>query len=229
MQLVFFVVLSLLASLASASNSTSSTVLEKMTNVQRKYAGNLRFGRYAVVLPDPSNFVIRILIDPCRSKLQDDPSAFNCCEQSGEAACEDYDEVIAGPDLLFSWTQNAHVVQCNNEFGTRHECGTFIELHRPLNDTQLYEKRLTRSFTSGYAADSISTKGLCAGPYELWWVVRTRNGRVLHAVRGFMVTYPPCSCADILAAGFSCNDTMTNSTGPGIMKNLNYYTSLPLY
>jgi hypothetical protein len=59
------------------------------------------------------------------------------------------------------------------------QCGTYIEIHKPNNPEieDFYE--ITTSYSSGFKTEFLSTKNLCAGRYEFWLVIRSRNGSTL--------------------------------------------------
>ena len=51
---------------------------------------------------------------------------------------------------------------------------------------------ISKTYSSGFATEFISTKNLCAGRYEFWWVVRSANGSTLQYVKPFFSIYPGC-------------------------------------
>ncbi len=61
---------------------------------------------------------------------------------------------------------------------------------------------LTKEFTNGFSTEFISTKNLCSGMYEFWFVLRTRNGKTLQHVKPFYSKSPSCTKETIEAGGF---------------------------
>jgi hypothetical protein len=102
------------------------------------------------------------------------------------------------------WYINNVLVHCSNEFNNQAWCGTFLEIHRPLNTAILHEKRITKYKTTDYSFDYLSTKDLCAGKYEVWFVFRTRIGYVLKFVKPFFIEYPSCTCHQLEQIGIAC-------------------------
>ena len=52
---------------------------------------------------------------------------------------------------------------------------------------------ISATFASGLKTEFISTKNLCAGRYEFWFVVRSMNGSTLQYVKPFFSEYPSCT------------------------------------
>lgn len=50
---------------------------------------------------------------------------------------------------------------------------------RPLNKTIIADYKINKIFEEDYFFFYLSTKDLCAGKYELWYVVRSRVGSVI--------------------------------------------------
>ena len=173
-------------SLISASLPSPSSALEV-------YLNNTNSSYTAYVL-DPSLYSIKLLISPCPV------SNVYCCQGKGEAACQENLVVPGGSSLIVVWSSNNLVVTCDNEFAESTECGTFLELHRPGKFTALYIERVTEHYANGFQTQFLSTKSACAGGYEVWWVVRTREGRQLLYVKPFFLTYPSCTPEQIQAA-----------------------------
>ena len=149
---------------------------------------------YTPVSIDPHTYLIKLLIAPCPV------SNVFCCQGKGEGACKETLVVPGGSSLIVVWASNNFVVTCDNEFAESLECGTFLEMHRPGKFTPLYIERIVEHYSSGFQTQFLSTKSACAGPYEVWWVVRTRGGRQLLYVKPFFLTYPSCTDDQIAAA-----------------------------
>jgi len=122
-----------------------------------------------------------------------------CCADCNTAACQDLDPSLgidAGKDLQIAYLQNAHISTCA---GTVYEydpnCGTFLEIHRRGGDTYqvLSDLPLNKGDTlTGYFTAYMDTSGLCAGAYDIWWVVRTRSGPYVQFKKPFTVISPSC-------------------------------------
>ena len=52
---------------------------------------------------------------------------------------------------------------------------------------------ISSTYASGFKTEFISTKNLCAGRYEFWFVVRSMNGSTLQYVKPFFSEYPTCT------------------------------------
>ena len=134
-------------------------------------------------------------VDPCRSKGENDL----CCDGTNDAVCEDNTSIISGTDIGVAWLMTGYVLQCSQKYTDLGNCGTYIEIHKPNNSTMEEEFRITRSFSSGFATEFISTKNLCAGRYEFWLVLRTKNGKILQHVKPFYSKSPPCTGEKVLS------------------------------
>jgi hypothetical protein len=144
---------------------------------------------------------IFLKLDPCRE--MDDEM---CCDQSAESSCGDHDVIVASTDLAIAWFTNQYIIQCQGDFLDNEECGTFIEVHRPTNPTVISQIRIEKYSEDGFSMEFISTKTLCAGRYELWFVVRSRSARILQYVKPFYCSEPSCTCEQVIEAGFECQD-----------------------
>mmetsp|Transcript_10530 Transcript_10530/g.33513 ORF Transcript_10530/g.33513 Transcript_10530/m.33513 type:complete len:268 (-) Transcript_10530:97-900(-) len=67
------------------------------------------------------------------------------------------------------------------------------------DETVIAEQRLPAGFTNGYQTTTLnltyhfnSSRVVCRGDFEIWWVLRTRSGRVLELVKPFHVELPRC-------------------------------------
>eukprot|EP00947_MAST-08B_sp_MAST-8B-sp1_P004662 g4662.t1 len=108
--------------------------------------------------------------------------------------------------VQIAYMQNAFIVQCAGEEDPH--CGTFFEVHSTEFDTRgnridntpvLTEAKPRAGFVSGYDTMDLPVsfrddprKVLCAGPYELWWVQRTKSNYIVEKKMPFYVTQPQC-------------------------------------
>jgi len=96
-------------------------------------------------------------------------------------------------------TQTAYIVECGGAFRRSQHCGTFLEVHKPGSEVILAQARLRGQYTSGYRMAVITTtfmgnssRSLCKGAHELWWVHRTRYQFIVERVMPFYVASPQC-------------------------------------
>lgn len=114
-------------------------------------------------------------VDPCRQNGLDDL----CCNGSNESVCEDNTSIQSGTDIGIAWFINGFIFQCSETYRKLALCGTFIEIHKPNFSKIEEEMEIAVTFSTGFKTEFISTKNLCAGNYEFWFVTRTRNGSIL--------------------------------------------------
>lgn len=112
-----------------------------------------------------------MLVDPCRSKKFD-----LCCDGTSESVCEDNTKITSGTDIGLAWLVNGFILRCSQLYRDQAVCGTFIEIHRPHCAYIEEEMEISVTYSSGFKTEFISTKNLCAGRYEFWFVVRYMNG-----------------------------------------------------
>ena len=143
---------------------------------------------YYVDFPNPAYIMIMMRVDPCRVNGINDL----CCDGSNEAVCEDNTIINSGTDIGVAWFINGFVLHCDEKYQEKGVCGTFIEIHRPNDPTVVDELKISKKYSSGFSTEFISTKNLCAGRYEFWYVVRSRNGSTLQFVKPFFSIYPSC-------------------------------------
>jgi len=135
-------------------------------------------------------------------------------------ACWDFNETVVGgqpcrnetghvlPSCIeIGITSTAQIVICGGEMANDPHCGTFLEIHQkdgytPLvhNETVLSSKQITTPFLSGYSMTTLSTnfmgnssRVLCKGPYEIWWVQRTPYNFIVQKKKSLDIFYPPCT------------------------------------
>jgi hypothetical protein len=147
----------------------------------------------------PVFYQIDIRVQPCYNYTLTGGRGDTCCDNTGEVNCQDFpSQVHAGPDMQVAFISNAHISTClGTEFADDINCGTFIELHRTGSELTesvaeiLADIRL-KSNGGAFSTEWISTQKLCAGVYELWWVVRTRSGPYVQFRKSFTVITPSC-------------------------------------
>jgi len=131
-------------------------------------------------------------VDPCRQFGTNDL----CCDGSNEAVCEDNIVINSGTEIGIAWFINGFVMRCAEKYREVGLCGTFIEIHKPNSHVIEESMEISKTYSSGFSTEFISTKNLCAGRYEFWLVVRTLNGSSLQHVKPFFSIYPSCEEAE---------------------------------
>ena len=143
---------------------------------------------YYVDFPNPRYIKLNMFVDPCRLRGTTDL----CCDGANELVCEDNVVIQSGTDIGIAWFTNGFVLRCAQSYQEVALCGTFIEIHKPNHSHVEEALEISKTFSSGYSTEFISTKNLCAGRYEFWWVVRSANGSTLQYVKPFYSVYPSC-------------------------------------
>lgn len=142
---------------------------------------------YRIDFPNPLYYKIIIKINPCLGRTNQ-----QCCDGKNQDVCGDHPSISSGQGIPIAWFMTGYVVQCSPLFDATGNCGTYMEIHEPNNETILEQAQITKSISNGFTMQFISTANLCAGMYELWMVVRTRNGSILQHVKPFYSEYPSC-------------------------------------
>jgi len=144
---------------------------------------------------DYVKYSIKIYIDPCRDLMRAGGLGQDCCKDANVAGCQHHGDILAGEDLQVAYLQNAHVASCRGtEFENDPNCGTFLEIHRPMQPTVLADVQIDHnSFPNGFQTVFLATHRLCLGPHEVWFVVRTRSGPYVQKIQPFMIVGPTCS------------------------------------
>lgn len=159
---------------------------------------------------------------PCRAPL--DGTEINYCMEVG-------------------FTQTAWIVECGGTYANDPHCGTFLEIHRPGDNTTLSATKLRGQLTSGYRTTIMSTtfKGnssllLCEGKHEIWWVIRTKYDWVIQRKFPFYIVGPPCDWdvlnnrSQIYAANSTRFDLKINPfQQTNFLFDQSYYTGSPGY
>lgn len=105
-------------------------------------------------------------------------------------------------DCQVGFTQNALIVECGGKQSDNPHCGTYLEIHKPGDETIIAQAKLRKQFTSGYRMSAISTTyrgnssriicGSGGGQYEIWWVQRTLYDFQVQKKLPFKVESPAC-------------------------------------
>ena len=104
--------------------------------------------------------------------------------------------------MTVAWFTNGYIFHWSDVFEKAEIWGTFIEIHRPTDPRVIEFVQIHKLYRSGYSTEYISTKKLWAGRYELWYVLRSRNGRALQYVKPFYWYEPSWSSEQINNAKF---------------------------
>lgn len=70
-----------------------------------------------------------MVINPC-SYLTDS----SCVESSSKANYTDNTNISGGPDILIAFYTNMSILRCNEDWERLINCGSFIEIHRPMDE-----------------------------------------------------------------------------------------------
>ena len=105
-------------------------------------------------------YAVHFLIDPCKYL-----HTVQCVEGKLSNYYSDNYEIRSQKDLLIAWKLDNYIIKCSDD--NIQFCGTFLEIHRPLNPTLIEEKEVTKNISPNYSFIYISTKKLCAGKYEV--------------------------------------------------------------
>ena len=147
-------------------------------------------------------YKIDLKINPCSDYSITGGLNDQCCLNTNANSCQDQDPnegIVAGADLHIAYFQNAHIPSCGRTlFEFDPNCGTFIEIHKAsgnsvnqvLSDAWISSNGNT---ANGYLNAYLDTSELCAGLYQVWWVVRTRSGPYVQYIKQFIVNSPSCS------------------------------------
>jgi hypothetical protein len=111
--------------------------------------------------------------------------------------CQDNYYVDCTDDLGIAWLMNTKVLQCTGVFDTIGECGTYIEIHIPKRKKVLSELKLVKDSSSGFRVEYISTRNLCGGKYEAWFVTRANGLKTMLYSKPFFCRSPSCDDAKI--------------------------------
>lgn len=180
----------------SIGNTEYSTMFSKSDLYTHFYYDNHLIPEYVVSFLNKENYQIKIIIDPCKSNQF-------CCEDLAICSFENLN-IISKKDLEVAIMLNTFIPICENEFEGK--CGTFLEIHMPGNPLILEKKQLTFYYSSGFKTLFLSSKGLCSGKYEIWFVIRMRGKNYILYVKPFNVLFPSCTCEEIKAHSYVCSE-----------------------
>jgi len=103
--------------------------------------------------------------------------------------------------MAVGYSSTAYIPQCNDP--SRNDCGTFLELHRSSNEEVISQSAVPAKYTHGFRTmtlnttffefeDESSSRIVCYGEYEIWWVQRIGTRRIVEAVKKFKILQPTC-------------------------------------
>ena len=89
--------------------------------------------KYLIDFQNEAYYTIDIKIEPCMKS--DGSKVANCQPNVSDTSMynSNYEIEKAGPDLQIAWKITNKLIQCSNEFKNQDWCGTFLEIHRPLD------------------------------------------------------------------------------------------------
>lgn len=128
--------------------------------------------------------------------------------------CTDALGVVRDNCVQIAYSHTAAIPACSSAAGVdKAMCGVFIELHLPQGANVVNEVSIPGGFVSGFKSAVIPTvfkertsRVVCVGPYELWWVLRTPKMRVVHSIKRFQVLAPKCDWDPVGARYYPYND-----------------------
>ncbi|GLE04992.1 hypothetical protein PINS_up013976 [Pythium insidiosum] len=115
------------------------------------------------------------------------------------SSCVGVDGRVMRNCVAVAYMQTAYITQCYGSFALDNHCGTFLELHEPNNEIILSQTRLLGEYPSGFRTTTLplffqgdSTRTICRGDYEIWWVQRTKYNFIVQKKKKFRVVNPEC-------------------------------------
>ena len=107
--------------------------------------------------------------------------------------------------ITIAYSYNGWIIACAGEYEGSPKCGTYLEIHVPGDARIVSEKRLPGGLLNGYRTLDLpltykfnKDRVICAGDYEIWWVLRTPSNKVVEYVKKFKVLRPACDFNRIL-------------------------------
>ena len=107
--------------------------------------------------------------------------------------------------VTIGYTFNGWVMECGGEYKHDPRCGTYLEIHVPGDERIVSEKQLPGGLMNGYRTIDMpmiykfnKDRVICAGDYEIWWVLRTPSNKVVEYVKRFRTIRPACDFNRIL-------------------------------
>jgi len=149
--------------------------------------------------PDFQTKPVSITINPCTSLKYLDK-----CQEEIEVNLIKHIRVPPLEDILIMLEVTDYLFDCQNNYVTMDLCGTFLEIHRPLDETVISSLRIDSVLGQSPVFEYLTIKSLCAGKYEIWLVFRSQIGFIIHFIKPFFVEGPSCSCSTITSNGYTC-------------------------
>jgi hypothetical protein len=164
-------------------------------------------------------------VHPSCWNYNDTINAFSSCRTDG-------DRKHTTPTCMeIGYMQTAYIVQCRGKYAHARNCGTYLEVHSPHDNSLLSQVQLPGGFQSGYRMTGLnmtyagnSSRLLCyssvsGGQYEVWWVHRTLSNRIVERVLPFRVLAPLCDFDATLNAYLPYYAVKGNVTGKNYINN----------
>ncbi|KDO35234.1 hypothetical protein SPRG_00079 [Saprolegnia parasitica CBS 223.65] len=126
-----------------------------------------------------------------------------CWDNNGSvnalSSCYTFDGRAKPHCVSVAYMQTAFIMQCMGGFALDNHCGTFLELHKPNDETILAQTRLFAELPNGYRTTTLPlfykgnmSRTVCLGDYEIWWVLRTQYKFVVQYRKKLRVASPVC-------------------------------------
>ena len=153
------------------NNSQNIIILDQSLNSLPYIGDKLIMGlylKYSSLLNDyrfdPPDFQqnnVSLFVNPCTSL-----SFLDKCKVEVASGPLNNIRVPALQDILIMIRYQNFLFDCNNNYVTINQCGTFLEIHRPFDETIIIDKRVDQVLASP-VYEYMTTKDLCAGKYEV--------------------------------------------------------------
>jgi len=112
--------------------------------------------------PDFQSKPVSMTINPCTSLKYLD----KCQEEIAVSIVKNI-KVPPLEDILIMLEVTDYLFDCQNNYVTVDLCGTFMEIHRPLDETAISSLRIDSVLGESPVFEYLTIKSLCAGKYEV--------------------------------------------------------------
>lgn len=137
-----------------------------LRSIYTKYQSNLK--PYLIEIFE-SMSLFSLEINPC-------PRGEHLCSETQENWLVEGDQ-----DLFVRWEAERKLYECSTLYQVKQNCGTFLEIHQPLN-TQILQSTKIEGSPNTPTFSNLHLYSLPSGRYDIWLVYNTRTGPVLKDV-----------------------------------------------
>lgn len=110
--------------------------------------------------PNFSEFPMVIWVNPLGDNFDD-------LSNLSSTTAEDNTNITGNSDILIALSMSGVPLVCEPIYGIEQKCGTFLEIHRPFDETILFDTSVSAQETT-LNTNFLSTKYLCGGKYEVY-------------------------------------------------------------